>query len=245
VRTLSTAVRHLVVPARFNGPPDSGNGGYVAGRLAVLLPSARAVQVTLRQPPPLEVPLEVRAAGGGLEAVRDGGVVAAAEPADLTTDPLPPVPFESAVAAQERYAGLTAHPFPTCFVCGTERVGGDGMHLRPGRVDAADGPVATTWVPDASLVDESGAIPAAMVWAAMDCPGGWASDIEARPMVLGRVTAAVHAVPQVGERCVVVGQVRGGEGRKTFTASTAYDEDGRVLGHAESVWIEVRRDTAG
>jgi hypothetical protein len=64
-------------------------------------------------------------------------------------------------------------------------------------------------------------------------------------MVLGRITAAVHAVPQVGERCVVVGQVLGSEGRKTSTASTAYGADGRVLGHAESVWIELRRDTAG
>jgi hypothetical protein len=235
----------LVVPARFNGPPDSGNGGYVAGRLAALLPAAQAVQVTLRLPPPLDAPLEVRVVDGGLEAVRTGEVVAAAEPSTLRGDPLPPVAFHTAADAESRYAGLAAHPFPSCFVCGTDRPLGDGMHLRPGRVADADGPVATTWVPGASLADESGSIPTAMVWAAMDCPGGWASDIEARPMVLGRVTAAVHAAPRVGERCVVVGQVLGGEGRKTFTASTAYDEDGRVLGHAESVWIELRRDGRG
>jgi hypothetical protein len=59
-------------------------------------------------------------------------------------------------------------------------------------------------------------------------------------MVLGRITAAVHASPHVGDRCVVVGRVLGTDGRKTFTASTAYDSDGRVLGHAESTWIAVR-----
>jgi hypothetical protein len=238
-------VDRLVVPTRFNGPPDSGNGGYVAGLLAAVLPDAEAVQVTLRLPPPLGSPLDVRPQDDGLVATSGDAVVATAQPARLGTDPLPPVPFDVAADAESRYAGLSSHPFPTCFVCGPDRPAGDGLGLRPGRVDAPDGPVATTWVPDASLADGRGEIPAAVVWAVMDCPSGWASDIEARPMVLGRVTAAVHAVPQVGERCVVVGQVLGGEGRKTFTASTAYDSDGRALGHAEATWIELRRDTTG
>ena len=52
------AVTHpdLVVPARFNGPARSGNGGYVAGSLAARVPDAadRPVEVTLRRPPPLD-----------------------------------------------------------------------------------------------------------------------------------------------------------------------------------------------
>jgi hypothetical protein len=58
-------------------------------------------------------------------------------------------------------------------------------------------------------------------------------------MVLGRITAAVDALPEPGDRCVVVGLRLGVEGRKAFTASTAYDSEGRVLGHAESTWIAI------
>jgi hypothetical protein len=37
----------------------------------------------------------------------------------------------------------------------------------------------------------------------------------------------------------VVGGARGSEGRKTFTAATLYDADGRVVAAAEHVWIAV------
>jgi acyl-CoA thioesterase FadM len=38
---------------------------------------------------------------------------------------------------------------------------------------------------------------------------------------------------------VVVGHFRGREGRKSFTASTLYDVDGRVVATAEHVWVQV------
>jgi hypothetical protein len=236
----------LVVPARFNGPPGSANGGYLAGLLAAGLPSAAAVTVTLREPPPLETAMDLASdSDSRVVATFGGAVIATAEPGALSHDPVDPVSFGTARQAEAAYAGLRAHPFPTCFVCGPDRPAGDGLGLRPGRVGAPDGPVATSWVPDASLAGEPGLVATEFVWAALDCPGGWATDIEARPMVLGRITAAVHALPEVGDRCVVVGWVLGAEGRKTFTASTAYDGDGRVLGQAESTWIELRRDAPG
>jgi hypothetical protein len=232
----------LLVPARFNGPAGSGNGGYVAGLLAARLPGDSPVQVTLREPPPLEVPLTVLDEGADrADATFGGAVIASAEHGSLVAGQVEPVTFEDAAEAEHRYAGLSAHPFPGCFVCGPDRAPGDGMALRPGRVGStAEGPVATTWVPDASLGDADGGVAAVFVWAALDCPGGWASDLVARPMVLGRMTAAVHARPQVGDRCVVVGRVLRSEGRKTFTATTAYDADGRVLGAAEATWIALR-----
>ena len=78
-----------------------------------------------------------------------------------------------------------------------------------------------------------------MVWAALDCPGGWTLDIVGRPAVLGRITAQVDALPRVGEPCVVMGRLLRRSGRKGFSATTVYDGDGRVLGRAESVWIEI------
>lgn len=233
----------LVVAARYNGPPGSANGGFVAGLLAAYLPGG-PVQVTLREPPPLEVSLQVHPLDDDpsqVVASFGGAVIVAAAPGTLAAEQVAPVAFDTAAGAEHRYAGLRAHPFPTCFVCGTDRPPGDGMSLRPGRVGTGpDDPVATTWVPGASLAAEDGLVAEPFVWAALDCPGGWSSDLVARPMVLGRITGQVHARPEVGDRCVVVGRLLGTDGRKTFTASTAYDGDGRVLGRAEATWITPR-----
>ena len=66
----------LQIDARFAGPPGSANGGYTAGRLAALLPAGAAVEVTLRQPPPLETRLDV-SVSGDRASLRFGGVVIA------------------------------------------------------------------------------------------------------------------------------------------------------------------------
>ena len=79
----------------------------------------------------------------------------------------------------------------------------------------------------------------AATWAALDCVGGWAGDLTERLMVLGRMTAEIDALPAIGEEHVSSGGARGAEGRKTFTATTLYDADGRVVGAGEHVWIAV------
>jgi hypothetical protein len=78
-----------------------------------------------------------------------------------------------------------------------------------------------------------------VAWAALDCVGGWAGDLTERMMVLAQITARVHTLPLIGEEHVVVGEARGREGRKTWTASSVYDADGRVLAVAEHLWIAV------
>ena len=52
----------FVVPARFCGPPESGNGGWVSGHAAALLQPGpdEAVTVRLRTPPPLDRELTVQ-----------------------------------------------------------------------------------------------------------------------------------------------------------------------------------------
>ena len=244
----------LVVPGRFNGPAASGNGGWVAGTLAGLLdhdcPDDRAagwptVTVTLRRPPPLDTPLPV---ADGV-AADDGGVVATAEVVATEPEPVEEVTAVDAAAARASYAGLESHPFPTCFACGPERAEDDGLRIFPGRVaddSAGRVRVASTWTPHPShaedwhtYVDDHRRASLGVTWASLDCVGGWAGDLTERPMVLGRMTARVDTLPVVGEPHVVVGGARGREGRKTFTASTLYDSDGRVVAVAEHVWIAV------
>jgi hypothetical protein len=250
----------LVVPARFCGPPSSGNGGWSAGAVAAYAGNgcptdhARpwpAITVSLLAPPPLEVPMSIAPGDGG---DRNGGVVATYEgkpvlAARCTTDDVSdvePVTPGEARAAEASYAGLTSHPFPTCFSCGTGREPGDGLRIFPGRVADHDGHarVAATWTPDPSVaedyhayVDDQPRAGLPVTWAALDCVGGWAGDLEERLMVLARITVRVDSLPVVGEEHVLVGLGGRREGRKTWTSSTMYDADGRVVASAAHLWV--------
>jgi hypothetical protein len=231
----------MTVPARFNGPARSGNGGWVCGALAERVPHGpdEAVEVSLRMPPPLDTPLTVT---DGMLAL-GGAPVAEARVVGGVLDPVDPVDPDRAAAAMLGYPGLRHHPFPTCFVCGTARAEGDGLRIFPGPVGDDRRHVASLWVPDPSVGSPAAGSPAvcgpAVTWAALDCIGGWSEDLEGRPFVLGRMTARTDAAPVVGEPHVLVGQHLGSEGRKSFTASTMYDADGRVVASARHTWIQV------
>jgi acyl-coenzyme A thioesterase PaaI-like protein len=158
---------------------------------------------------------------------------------------VPWVPHDRAVEAEARYPGLHDHPFPECFSCGTARLPGDGLRLRPGPVEGTEGVVAAGWTPHDSLADERGEVPVPVLWAALDCPGGWAVDIAGRPMVLGTMTARVMARPRTGERLVVVGRAVEVSDRKATTATTLYRTAQEVLAVATHVWVTVDPATFG
>jgi hypothetical protein len=231
-------VPDLLVPRRFCGPPSSGNGGYTAGALAARVVGSPAVSVSLLSPPPLDTPMSVEVVDGFTLASLGDAPVARAEAAEIEPATVDPVSAEQARAAEASYAGLTSHPFPTCFVCGTDR--DDGLRIFPGPVaDQGDrSRVAGTWRPDESVADDLGAV----TWSALDCTGGWAGGLAERTMVLARMTAQVDVLPRIGEEHVVVGLHRRTEGRKTFTATALYDSFGRPLGRAEHLWVAVDPD---
>jgi hypothetical protein len=226
----------MIIGSRYNGPPGTGNGGYSAGTfvvesgLAGAGATSVAVEVTLRKPPPLEVALTLGDGPDGLEVTDpDGSLIAQLRPSTLDADEVvAAVGFEEAVDASKGYPGFTTHPFPTCFVCGPQRAEGDGLRLFPGRLSA--GRTATPFLvpPDPSPQ---------LVWASLDCPGGWAVPLEGRPYVLGRLAAHLHALPEGGERCVVMGALMSEDGRKAFTRSTLYGSDGRLLAAARATWV--------
>ena len=238
----------MTIAYRFRGPARSGNGGYTAGRLAERLLSHRPrrpagaappVRVRLHAPPPLETELDVDLdVDAGTATLRRGALlVATATWSELERGAVPPVPYDELVAGADPYAGATDHPFPGCFVCGPDRTGGDGLRLFPGTL--APGRTGCAWRPDRSVAVGDGAVPAEIVWAALDCPGGWSSDLGGRPMVLGTITAEVRRAPAVGERCVVVGRLDATDERRSSTSTALYGGGGALLARAEAVWVRV------
>lgn len=232
----------LTIDRRFNGPPGSGNGGYTAGLLAEAYGRTGPVTVSLRVPPPLDRPLSLAYDADTVALVDGSTVVATAGPGHLERPAAPFVSVPVAREAEQRYRGHRHHPFPTCFVCGTERHESDGLRLASGPVSDAESDrhsTACTWTPEASVTDARGLAAGAVVWASLDCPGGWSSDIDARPMVLGRVTAEHSGSVRRGQTYVVSGRMDHVDGRKTFSSTALYDEAGTLLGRAEHVWIQV------
>jgi len=236
------------------------------------------VRVRLSAPPPLETPMVVTRDGEVATATAGGRVVAAATLLDdaeaaAALQPVPPVAADVAAAAAAGYRGLRDHPFPECFSCGTARAPGDGLRLFPGPVDGVDAVVAAAWTPHESLADEPvegpadgqgdaevegevegevagrGRVPVPVLWAALDCPGGWAVDLTGRPMVLGTMTAWVGERPRIGEPLVVVGRVLDVSDRTARTATTLYRATsrgtGRALAVAAHVWVRVDPTTFG
>ena len=80
----------LVVPKRFNGPLESGNGGYVCGMVSTLIDGD--AEVTLRSPPPLDTEMDVAHTPEGIEILDGNTLVAAARQIEPWTPsfPMPP-----------------------------------------------------------------------------------------------------------------------------------------------------------
>jgi hypothetical protein len=231
----------LTIPARFNGPPGSANGGYACGLVASAT-GAEVASVSLRVPPPLERPLSVVRDDGHVE-VRDGDTVVAEAGADeLLLDVPPAVTPEHAAAASRagRSHWSDEHPFPTCVVCGPERSPGDGMCIFPGAL--AGDRFAAAWTPDASLDDGTGNVRPECVWAALDCPTSApvANFGVGPPLVLARLTARLGCPVRVGEEHALVSWPLGVEGRKRHAACALYDSQGRLLCASRALWIELR-----
>lgn len=231
------------IDGRFRGPPDSGNGGWVAGVLAGALGHDGPVEVRLSAPPPLERELRIDHRDGGA-ALLDGDVVlAGARPAALELE-LPPAvtPAEAAAATARTPMRADRHPFPTCFGCGPLREAGDALRHLPGPVDGRDDVVACPMTTDPRLPRDGDALRPEVVWAALDCPSAAAVIPPGEPAhVLGTIVAHIERPVVAGEPHVCVAWRIAAEGRKRTAGSAVLDAQGRVCARARAVWIRVLR----
>ena len=228
----------LTIPGRYNGPPDSGNGGYSCGVLAAFIDGP--ARVRLSAPPPLDTALQVRDEDGRIGLYQGEQLVGSAVTADLELDVPPAPPAADARAAMDEYAGRSGHTLPTCYVCGPERPAHDGLELYTGPVGDA-GMVACVWTPADDTAREGGAVRPEIVWAALDCPGYFATMGSApRPALLGELTAELREAVPVGEELVVYAWPTGAEGRKLYAGSAIASASGEILACAMSTWILLR-----
>jgi hypothetical protein len=215
----------MIIAERFNGPPGSGHGGYSAGVFSSIVDTSGPVEVTLRRPPPLNEPLAV--VGTQIHAP-SGDVVADVASVPPFQAAVPPVTYAEAAEASASYPGFTEHPFPTCYGCGPARA--DGLRVFPGRL--SDGRTAAAFDVPAAPSRET-------VWAALDCPGGWAAVMTGRISVLGRFAVDIAALPKEDDRCVVMAEAVSTQGRKTLVHTTLYGPADQVLATARATWITI------
>jgi len=227
----------FVIGRRFNGPPSSANGGYACGVVADAIgPAAR---VSLRAPPPLEVPLTWESEDGTTKLL-DGDTLIAEGVADApTAEPADAPSVAEARSAAELYPGRDpeVHRFPTCFVCGPLRRE-DGLRIFPGPVPDSD-LLACPWVPGADLAGGDGAVAPTFVWAALDCPSGFACMPPDQTSVLASMTAELRAPVEPEREYVMVARKLSSEGRKHRAVSAVHDTDGTCLAIAEALWITI------
>jgi acyl-coenzyme A thioesterase PaaI-like protein len=230
----------LRIDPRFRGPPESGNGGYVAGLLARELGGSDC-RVRLRRPPPLGTPLEVTSGGAAFNLMDRAEIVASATRAMVEVGAPSAPPLAEAESASRRFTGFRSHIFPGCFVCGPERGVGDGLRIFPGA--SGGGMVAAPWKPAADLSDSDGIVRSEFVWAALDCPGYFAVQQLAGPAVLGELAVRMHEPVGGGEPLVVIGWPIESSGRKHRAGTALYAGD-RLIAAAEATWVSLRAGPA-
>jgi hypothetical protein len=237
----------LIIASRFCGPAGIGNGGYVCGLVAGYLDGP--AEVTLRLPPPLDKPLTVDRDDQGGARVLDGGALIAEAtrwPASRPMQLPEPVSVRQASAAAARSPlrlDPDLHPYPTCFVCGPQRAAGDGLGICVGPVRGT-GLSADVWQPAAEFADATGAVRPEVLWAALDCPGGFGALPGAGPegaqYLLGRFAVRQFGPVAAGDCHVVVGWRLAAQHRKVLAGSALFTASGQPVAAAQATWIRLQ-----
>jgi hypothetical protein len=210
----------------FCGPPSSANGGYAAGVTAGIL--GGAARVSLPKPPPVERLLTVRSAESGVKVFDEDELVLSAKPRSGRLDVRPPeIDLARARAATAIPEILANHRAPTCVVCGPDRA--DGFRILPGSL--GPGLVATSWRVPAIDRREGEEVASPIVWAALDCPGGWCFEgthTEFVPVLVSQTVDILKPI-RTGDELIVVAWATGRAERMLRASTALLDFSGEPL----------------
>lgn len=200
-------------------------------------------ECTLRKPVPLERQLQIETLPGVVRLLDGQDLIIDAIKSEIGNHLPPATSLEIAERAASQSPAFQNHPFPTCFTCGPERAQGDGLRIFPGRVGGQpdeNGMFAAPWVPDASLTNGGPIVRPEFVWAAMDCPTGFAAGFPWRgTLVTGRL-AVEQLLPVYPSRpYVVMSWPAGSEGRKFHAGAALYSPEGDLCAKARATWIKL------
>jgi hypothetical protein len=232
----------LQISERFNGPLDSGQGGFSAGAIASFLdPPEGPIEVTLRRPVPLDTRLDVVQENNESVRVLHGETLIAegrSVPA-LEVDVPTPVTPDEARRASANYRGVSDGVFSRCFVCGVDRE--DAFGVFAGEVEGRE-LVASPWTPPFWTAGRSGNVLPEFIWSVLDCPTFFAAYIaQDLPMsVLAQLTARIDGAIQAGEEHVVMAWPAEADGRKRYAEAAVVTADGEPRALARALMIEPR-----
>ncbi len=248
----------ITIPAQFRGPPESGNGGYVAGAIAGCFPTGgqpapdAAIEVTLRAPTPLDRPMTVlHPEADVMQLILGETLIAEAGRTSLRLEIPEPPSYAAALAARSESPSFirNINPLlvdgtgfhPICFCCGADVEADAGLHVYAAPVEGFDG-VAAAWNPHERFADPDGNLPERILWAALDCPGQFAYYAAGiRTGMLGRMTARILRSVPAGQDLRVIGWCLEVERSKHFAGTALFDASGDLCGYSRQVWIG-RRD---
>ena len=230
----------------------TGNGGYFCGLVALAAgPGARAVEIKRATGVPLDRPLTVRIVADGAEVHDDEGLIARTSAAEIAVAVPAPPALEVARRVSGRFlerleSGEIRHTFPECFVCGHQRVPGDGLRVFTGALDGglSDVPGArvAAWRPDPAFLDEAGRLRPEFVWSALDCPGGWALR---EPANTGTLQVEILGPVDGRQELIVMGWPMPGASarpgsRRRYAGTAIFDARGRLLARGAAIWVAPR-----
>ncbi len=227
----------LRVEGRYCGPPNAANGGYLAGRLASWIETP-AAEVTIRRATPLDRDLRVERVPDGVDLFDDDTRLAEARSARLEIASPPAVSLADAARGLAAFPRFVEHPLPRCFVCGPDRLAGDGLRIFPGPVPGRESVWAAPWTPDATLADAKGFVRPEHLWAALDCAGAFAVNEPPRGLaLLGKLAAEILRPVRATEPLVVAAWEIARDGRKLYPGTAIYDAAGDRVAVARATWI--------
>jgi hypothetical protein len=211
--------------------------------LAQSFSDASAVECTIRKPIPMEQPLQIELRDGKALLLDGEETVIEASPTDYNCDLPQAITREDARRAVENSPAFHNHPFPSCFVCGPERAEHDGLRVFPGPATPQEGYAnlfAASWVPAREFADEHGIVRSEFIWAAMDCPTGFAAGFPYEgTLVTGRLGVKLLAPIHAEKECVLMSWSLGKDGRKCHATAVLYNADRQPCAIAKATWIKL------